>query len=561
MAADGGHSAGVALSGSERKPLPGARRVGDVDPQTEIELTIVVRRKAAAGAKVDPSLPRTEARQQLADAAGADPQDLADVERFARDHGMEVVSSDAARRVVVVRTTAEKAASAFDVKLGHYEAEGISYRGREDAVYLPPDIAEKIDAVLGLDDRPQAHARFKEGPPLSEDQIPDPTGDAAAALGLRGAAAPGDQPEPTPLWPAQVAKLYSFPDGFDGEGQTIGIIELGGGYRDTELQTYFSKVGVTAPTVTSVGVDGGSNSPGGDADGEVLLDIEICGAVAPGANIVVYFSDNSDRGFYDAISAAVHDTQHSPSVISISWGQQEDAWTEQARKVFDDVLTDAVNLGITVFAAAGDHGAADAAGDGKVHADFPASSPHMVACGGTTLVGLDGETVSEVVWNDGDGWATGGGISDAFPVPRWQLVTMPANLNGSGPGRGVPDVAGNADITSGYIVLVNGRLGPIGGTSAVAPLYAALTARLNQALNRPVGDLLPALYGIPADGAAAVFRDITDGDNSVPDSDAGPATGGYNAGPGWDACTGLGSIHGEGLLKQLQASTPALVTA
>src|SRR5262249_44687123 len=154
---------------------------------------------------------------------------------------------------------------------------------------------------------------------------------------------------------------------------------------------------------------------------------------------------------------------------------------------FDQVLEDAAALGITVFAAAGDHGAGDAAGDGGVHADFPASSPHMVACGGTTLVGADGETVSEVVWNDGDGWATGGGISDAFPVPVWQTAVMPETLQSGKPGRGVPDVAGNADITSGFIVLVDGRYAPTGGTSAVAPLYAGLTALLNQALGQPVG--------------------------------------------------------------------------
>lgn len=564
---EGGRSATgqVALSGSERQALPGARRVGDVDPQTEIELTIVVRRKAeaTAGVEVSPALPRAEARQSRAEAAGADPEALADVERYLRDQGMQVVSADAARRVVIVRTTAARAAAAFDVALGHYEAEGISYRGREGVVHLPAELAEKIDAVLGLDDRPQAHFHLKKGAPLDEHQLPDVAAKATAAFVPRAASGPrAAAPAPAPMWPAQVAELYSFPAGLDGEGQTIGILELGGGYRDAELQRYFAKLGIAAPSATAVPVDGGSNSPGGEADGEVLLDIEICGAVASGASIVVYFSDPSDRGFYDALSTAVHDTQHSPSVISISWGGPEDGWTEQGRRVFDDVLADAAALGITVFAAAGDHGAGDAAGDGGVHADFPASSPHVVACGGTTLAGVAGESVSEVVWNDGDGWATGGGISDAFPVPAWQEVSMPDNLNATGVlGRGLPDVAGNADIASGYIVLVDGRYVPTGGTSAVAPLYAALTARLNQALQRPVGELLPNLYAIAPDAMSEVFRDITDGDNSVPASNFGPQTAGYSAGPGWDACTGLGSIHGGGLLKQLQASNEALASA
>jgi kumamolisin len=517
----------VPLSGSERAPVPGAHRVGDVDPQSEVGVTIVVRRPPGA-----------------APGAPADAADMEAVEGFVRDAGMDVVSADAARRVVAVRATAAQAAAAFAVQLARYESDGVSYRGREGAVHVPPDVAERVDAVLGLDDRPQAHIHLRRGAPIAEDALPEPAPDAAP-------------PHPVPLWPAQVAALYSFPADVDGTGQTIGIIELGGGYRDSELDAYFAKVGVHRPRVVAVPVDSGSNSPGSDADGEVLLDIEVCGAIAPGATIVVYFADPSDRGFYDALSTAAHDTTHEPSVITISWGGPEDSWTAQARKAFDDVLADAAAREITVFAAAGDHGAGDAAGDGKAHVDFPASSPHMVACGGTTLVGRAGATVSETAWNDGDGWATGGGISDAFPVPSWQTVQLPTDLNGSGTaGRGVPDVAGNADITSGYIVLVDGTYSPTGGTSAVAPLYAALTALLNEALGHPVGELLPKLYGTPAE--ANVFRDITSGDNAVPKSQYGPETAGYSARAGWDACTGLGSIDGTALLAQLKTPVAAV---
>lgn len=513
----------VPLSGSDRLPVPGAHRVGDVDPQSDVDLTIVVRHAPGGG-----------------HGTAADQADIDAIERFVRDAGMEVVSADAGRRVVTVHGTATQAAAAFDVELGRYEAEGVTYRGREGTLQVPQDVARRIDAVLGLDDRPQARMHMKRGAPIGEAELP--------------AAGPGATPaHPVPLWPAQVAELYSFPTGVDGTGETIGIIELGGGYTDADLDTYFAKAGVRRPQVVAVPVDKGGNAPGGDADGEVLLDIEVCGAIAPGATIVVYFADPSDRGFYDALSTAVHDTGHKTSVVTISWGGPEDSWTEQARRAFDDVLADAAALGITVLAAAGDHGAGDAAGDGKAHVDFPASSPHMVACGGTTLVGGGGAVVSEVAWNDGDGWATGGGISDAFPVPSWQTVRLPPNLNGTGaPGRGVPDIAGNADITSGYIVLVDGKYTPVGGTSAVAPLYAALTALLNEALGRPVGELLPTLYGMPSD--AGVFRDVTSGDNTVPASSFGPKTAGYGAGPGWDACTGLGSIHGTALLTRLKTA-------
>ncbi|HZS25521.1 MAG TPA: S53 family peptidase [Gaiellaceae bacterium] len=507
----------VPLSGSERSPVPGAERVGDVDPRSDVDVTIVVRRGP--------------------DGAGADAEDMEAVERFVRTAGMEVVSADAVRRVVIVHATAAQAATAFGVELARYEADGVEYRGREGVIHVSADVAERIDAVLGLDDRPQARMYLQLGPPIGEAELPEPTPEATA-------------PHPVPLWPPQVAALYSFPTGVDGAGQTIGIIELGGGYRDSELDAYFKKVGVHRPKVVSVSVDKGSNAPGGDADGEVLLDIEVSGAIAPGATIVVYFADPSDRGFYDAISTAVHDTKHKPSVVSISWGGPESSWTAQARRAFDDVFADAATLGVTVLAAAGDHGAGDAAGDGKAHADFPASSPHVVACGGTTLVGRDGTTVSEVVWNDGDGWATGGGISAFFAVPSWQTVPLPENVNGTGKrGRGIPDVAGNADIASGYIVRVDGKYAPVGGTSAVAPLYAALTALLNESLGRAVGGLLPALYALQ-EGSGA-FRDITSGNNSVPESRYGPKTAGYHAGRGWDACTGLGSIHGAALLAAL----------
>jgi kumamolisin len=255
----------------------------------------------------------------------------------------------------------------------------------------------------------------------------------------------------------------------------------------------------------------------------------------------------------------VHSTNHPATCVSISWGGPENSWTEQALRAFDGAFADANALGVTVLCAAGDHGAADGESNGAVHADFPASSPHAVACGGTTLVGQGGHTVSEVVWNDGDGWATGGGISQTFPAPSYQShLSLPPALSHGHKGRGLPDVAGNADIKTGYICLVNGQLVPIGGTSAVAPLYAGLTALLAQGLGHPLGDLNAALYGIASSGGGmAAFRDITEGDNSVPKSQSGPATAGYKAAAGWDACTGLGSLHGTELLSRLKSSSLA----
>ncbi|MCM2535782.1 S8 family serine peptidase [Neobacillus pocheonensis] len=159
--------------------------------------------------------------------------------------------------------------------------------------------------------------------------------------------------------PPQVANLYQFPQNINCSGQCIGIIELGGGYQLAELQQYFSTLGVPQPVITDVSVNGAKNQPTGDpngADGEVALDIEVAGAVAPGVKIAVYFAPNTDAGFLNAITTAIHDTQNKPSVLSISWGAAEIQWTTQAMKAMDRAFQDAAAVGVTICAAAGDRG-------------------------------------------------------------------------------------------------------------------------------------------------------------------------------------------------------------
>src|SRR5581483_6765925 len=267
-------------------------------------------------------------------------------------------------------------------------------------------------------------------------------------------------------------------------------IELGGGFRSSDLQKYWKQIGLSNVSVTAVSVDGAQNAPVGDpnsADAEVVLDIEVAGGVAPGAKIAVYFAPNTDQGFLDAINAAVHDSVRKPSVISISWGAAESEWTAQAMDAFNAAFHDAALLGVTVCTASGDDGSSDGESDGHDHVDFPASSPWVLGCGGTTLVAKNGKISSETVWNGGrNGGATGGGVSSHFSKPSYQ-----ANINVPAPkgtansnGRGVPDVAGVADPNTGYSILVDGELGVIGGTSAVAPLWAGLVALLNQQLGK-----------------------------------------------------------------------------
>ncbi len=292
--------------------------------------------------------------------------------------------------------------------------------------------------------------------------------------------------------------------------------------------------------MVAVPVDGGKNAPTNPngADSEVMLDIEVAAGIAPAAKIAVYFTPNTDQGFLDALTTAVHDTTNHPSVISISWGGPESSWTQQAMTAFDDACQSAAALGVTITVACGDNGSTDGVSDGSNHVDFPASSPHVLACGGTKITVSGTTLTNEVVWNDDaqNGGATGGGVSAVFALPTWQENAKVPAASGSG-GRGLPDVAGDAAPATGYSIQVDGETEVVGGTSAVAPLWAGLIALLNQKLGKPVGFLNPQIY--PLLGSPA-FRDITQGNN-----------GAYKAGPGWDACTGLGSPVGTSLLTKL----------
>jgi kumamolisin len=534
-----------AVPGSERSHLPGARAMGAADPAERIQVTVVLRRASdtggAAAAQASSARRLKErtylTREQLEAAQGASADDIARVEAFAQDHGLDVVEASRARRSVMLSGTVGAMGAAFGVTLIRYEHPSGAYRGRTGVVNVPEELGPIVQAVLGLDNRPQGTPKFRIHQPQAG-------GEAGGQVGgtVRPRAAGGAS-----FTPPQLARLYDFPAQADGTGQCIAIIELGGGYRNADLQAYFKQLGIRLPQVTAVAVDGANNNPSGDpnsADGEVLLDIEVAGAIAPKSRLAVYFGPNTDRGFLDAITTAVHDTLRKPSVISISWGGPEASWTPQAMEAYDQAFQDAAALGVTVCCASGDNGSADMGQqwDHKAHVDFPASSPHVLGCGGTHLDASSSAITSEVVWNDlPGGGAGGGGVSDQFPLPAWQAqARVPPSANPGGRvGRGVPDVSGDASPRSGYAVLVDGQQMVIGGTSAVAPLWAGLVALMNQLLGHPVGYLNPLIYGLPAGNGA--FRDITAGSN-----------GAYHAGAGWDACTGLGSPVGSKLLAALR---------
>ncbi len=531
------------LPGSEKAPFTKTAGEKPASTATRITVSVVVKRKTplkAANRTGKQRLTHAQYRKNH----GADPTAVKLVRAFAKEYGLTVAPDTPGpeRRTIKLSGSVVAMQKAFGVTLVHKTLDGTTYRVREGSITLPAELVGPVEAVLGLDNRPQAMPHFR---------IAGEAGDITAKTAQSGGfAKPHAGSANTSYTPVQIAQLYQFPAGATATGQTIGIIELGGGYKTADLKTYFKSLGQKTPKVTTVSVDGGKNSPSNanSADGEVMLDIEVAAAVAPGAHIVVYFTPNTDQGFIDAIATAVHDTKNKPSVISISWGAAESAWTSQSLTALDAACQSAAALGITITVAAGDNGSTDGVTDGANHVDFPASSPHVLACGGTKLEGSGSTISSEVVWNEitNNEGATGGGVSNVFPLPTWQSNAKVPKPTKSAGGRGVPDVSGDADPSTGYIIRVDGSNMVIGGTSAVAPLWAGLIALANAQNGTNAGFIQPAIYA--AKGAAA-FNDITSGTNY-----SGSPVG-FTAGRGWDACTGLGSPIGTKLISIVNPTT------
>jgi len=506
-------SSHVILSGSHREHPAAAAFLGKPSPDETLQITCILRRKGEAP---DPPVGRVS-HQQFERMHGADPADVAAVECFANEHGFSVVRIDLAARAITLAGKYSALAAAFGADVDIRRIGDHTFRSRQGSLSLPASLAGRVVAVFGFDQRPVAATRHRFLPRTEQSVA---------------------------YTPLQIAQAYNFPSN-KGANQTIALIELGGGFSNSDLTTYWQQLGLPQVNVTAVGVDGATNSPSGDpasADGEVTLDIQVAGAVAPASRIAVYFTPNTDQGFYDAISAAIHDKTRKPSVISISWGMPEDRWTPQAMNAFNALFHDAALLGIAVCVASGDNGSSDGETDGANHVDFPASSPWVLGCGGTTLIASHGQVSSETVWNDGtQGGATGGGVSQHFSKPAYQKkINVPLPINSNPTGRGVPDVAGNADPATGYFVIVGGQEGVVGGTSAVAPLWAGLLALLNERLGKRLGWLHPKLYATLAPGNA--LHDITVGNN-----------GSFSAGKGWDPCTGLGTPDGAAILQLLRS--------
>jgi len=391
----------------------------------------------------------------------------------------------------------------FNIDINEYKMEGKKYFSDASPIRIPESL-NFISDIIGLNNFPKY--KFHSI--------------------IRDKEAPGEG-----FTPIQIAELYDFPMEFRGSNRNIAMIQLGGGYKQSEMRYYFMdylKLNVM-PTIIPIVMDGASNNPEDKpANADVNLDIQICGAVAKCATILVYFAPNNDLGFYDSVYFAITNQNYRPPcALSISWGSAESLYSSSFINSLNKLLEIAVKYRINVFASSGDNGSSD--GQPGLNVNFPASSPNAIGCGGTTIFVENDKIVNEVTWH-----GSGGGYSKIFSRPQYQTIL---SLR-----RGVPDVAGNADSKTGYIVFYDGKFHVLGGTGAVASLYSALTALMSQARGS-VNFLSPIIYP----NAKEVCYDVTEGSN-------GP-NGKWDARKGWDPCTGNGRIYGRKLLEALSATS------
>jgi kumamolisin len=553
----------VSLNHSERQQPSGARRK-EHDPEEIIHATMISRPRSSPEARRDAmrelTLELPHARRHLTTGEfvrthGARRKDLEQVASFAEESGLKVVETSAARRCVVLSGRVAAFSRAFKVRLAAYDHPRHAYRSYEGTIRIPSRLDGIVEAVYGLDNRPLMGRHL------------------FASYGLAA----------RHTHPAEVAEVYNFPDDFNGKGQSVALIELGGGFHESDIEVYFDRYGLRRPKITVVEIDGqkntparravieellrafgqvtrpavrashptGSKKPASGSPGlaemenalwtvEATMDIQLIGAFANAAHIVVYFAPNNEHGKYHALTTALTSRKHRPTVISCSWGCPENSLPRNVIHSLDQIFQDAALMGVTVCCSSGDDGDGSEV-HGKPIVHFPASSPHVLSCGGTHWDKSEREII-EVVWDEPIAkrrCQSGGGVSEIFERPEWQF-SAGIELKTGKRGRGVPDVAGKADIATGYRTIVDQCRFTMGGTSAAAPMWAGLIARLNQALGQSLGYLTPFLY---QDLCRHALRGPTEGRNGKY----------YRAGPGWDACTGLGTPDGKKLLAVLRS--------
>jgi kumamolisin len=543
----------VELAGSNRAPPRNAVRIRDVNPHAHIEVTVTVK-----GPALPDEIPRQAlSRAQIDERWGPSRETVDTVERVLRSYGLHVNEVTQGGRSLHVAGSAAAIAEAFRPNLGIYRVLGLGeIRGREGKLWIPKQLDGLITGIDGLDQRQMAR---RHG--------------GAAVLTATSAL--------KPLTPADLEARYGFPAG-DAAGQTVAIAEFGAplangevlppAYIPSDVADFCAAHGLPAAKIRIEAVNiaplnqsqfvaymhqlsGDAANELFGATAETMMDVQIVAALCPGADVAVYFASWDQKGWIDLLDQLTSGHPATPVAISISYGLAEEAadWSQGAMTSINHRLQIAAMMGITVCVSSGDDGTSCQLGGSRAHVAFPGSSPFVLSVGGTMLV-ESGGVVDEVVWweppgrrTPNGGGATGGGVSALNPRPAWQTVAVGSLNRTSFDGRVVPDVAALAGPPL-YDLLLNGQPFPDGGTSASAPLWASLIARLNALLPAAKRQrFLPPLIYVDA-VAKAGFRDIVDGHNA---SQPHPGKG-YAAGRGFDAVTGWGAPQGEHLLAALQ---------
>jgi kumamolisin len=423
----------VLLPGSKRGKDTGAIRVGEVDPNETVVVTI-----GLAGPKLpsaDEYVGKTLTPKQLADKFGARQADADKVAKSLRKFGLKIEEVSLETRSMRVSGPAKAMELAFKPGMAIMRsARDGEYRGRQGAIQIPEELKGIVTGVFGLDQRRMARRR-------------------SGAAVLASAAA-----KPSPLAPADLEQRYNFPPGA-GTGQSTVIAEFGGGYFVDDVIAYCNKFQRPVPNIQAVAVDSPAytlqqilalpaqqrNQLLGDSV-EVMMDVEIIAGLCSQASIWVYFSTFDQRGWVDLLNRVI---TANPVALSCSWGLAEDdpSWSANAVAAIDDRLNAARLLGITTCVSSGDDGSGDQIDDGRAHIDFPSSSPNALGVGGTMLTN-SGSNTNEITWwqspgrrTQNGGGATGGGVSTRFPRPAWQNVKVKSLNAGTIDGRVAPDIA------------------------------------------------------------------------------------------------------------------------
>ncbi|MDX6553066.1 MAG: hypothetical protein QOH74_1554, partial [Gaiellales bacterium] len=482
------------------------------------------------------------------------PATVSKVSQYMRAKGFSLTASDGLS--LSFRGDAGAVGRAFAVRLGQYRntISGRAFRAPDGAVQLPADIASQVRTVSGLDSALVLEHKATVVPPAPQAVTPQPGCNGPAAAAAQGG-----------YLPADIAAAYGhdtlLANHYDGDGQGIALVEFST-YKPKDITDFRACFGLNGPNATviqNVPVNGGTSDHSGAI--EVELDMQIALAHAPGLDhLYVYRAPNNIAQFIAMVNQMSIDSQTSDlSIISDSWGLCEAAMPVSTMQAESEALQLAAVHGLSFYVASGDDGASgcySAFGITDRVTDDPASQPFATGVGGTTLT-LPGSLPGKA-WQRG-----GGGVSMVWPMPAYQQpVGTPDGGakcgNPSGNCRQVPDVALNADPATGYIIKCT-DLGcpkthpwfPVGGTSAAAPLMAAITADANEYsvtnLGSNLGYANPCLY---AAAGTSTFVDVITGNNALFSN-----PGGYAAASGFDNATGLGSPEANAFADMVKACT------